>query len=363
MHGSYRRIIIAAVGWLILAAANHPAERSGSKAGANQASPAPRTTATPSPSPAPSPSAPFAAYSPYDAEGCYRAKDSNAANLCAYWRAAVAAEKSAKEAHRATNWAIVATVLSGCAFLAILWSLRQTHGALGEARRGNRLNLLFEKRARREARESARATSIIIEETRRQADAAVAAQRAWVTIAMHPKMARRSGIDGLYFMVDFVTENIGDTIATHFNIEHEAFFKGQGESIDEFNQRVAQWISEIRDDYGAPESSCLIPKDTTTSHFWFSRKKNEINWWEGTIFGWPVAQPIFLCAVFYRTIHHPETVQMSWRSWYLSEVGDDGQATTFIRRQTEELGSERLTVDPLRLSMMHEPYAAPPGDA
>lgn len=71
--------------------------------------------------------------------------------MCAQWRAALAAEKAAHEARRATTWSVFATFLSFAGLCGLIWTIWQTQGSLGEARRGNRITLLVEKRARRES--------------------------------------------------------------------------------------------------------------------------------------------------------------------------------------------------------------------
>jgi hypothetical protein len=172
MSAGYRCIIIAAFGWMILCGAKPPSEHPRGNASAQQAAPAPRTATTPTPAPAASPSPAFAAYGGYDSDPCYHAKDANAADLCAYWRAAIAAEKSAHEARRATNWAIAATGISFIGVAGLIWSIWQTNGALGEARRGNRITLNIEKRARRESRRSRVDTEAALKAAQDNADAA-----------------------------------------------------------------------------------------------------------------------------------------------------------------------------------------------
>jgi hypothetical protein len=91
----------------------------------------------------------YAPYSDREAEACYYAGDHDAADLCAQWRAAVATEKAAHEARRATAWSIVSTVLSGLALGALIWTLLQAENALREARKANEIS---EQTARRQLR-------------------------------------------------------------------------------------------------------------------------------------------------------------------------------------------------------------------
>lgn len=155
MLRGYRRIILAAVGWLILCGAKPPAEQPNGRAGAAQASPAATPIASPSPTPTASPTSDFIAYSGYDPDPCYHAKDHDTADLCAQWRAAIAAEKAAHEARRASFWTIIATLLSAAAVTGLLVTIRQTQAALRIARHSANIAVIESKRARREAREAA----------------------------------------------------------------------------------------------------------------------------------------------------------------------------------------------------------------
>lgn len=124
-YGRYRGVILA-FGWLILCGAQPPKEQPKSGGSAQQTAPAPEPAAPPSPTPSGGPSGNFTAYPGYNPDPCYHAKDHDAADLCAQWRAAIAAEKAAHEARRATNWSIVATFLSALSLAAVAWALKLT---------------------------------------------------------------------------------------------------------------------------------------------------------------------------------------------------------------------------------------------
>lgn len=66
---------------------------------------------------------------------CYFAADHDAADLCAQWRAAYAAERSAEAATTANSLSSIAMLLSLAGFLGLLFTIRQTTGALAEQRR------------------------------------------------------------------------------------------------------------------------------------------------------------------------------------------------------------------------------------
>lgn len=138
------------------------------------------------------PEAGFTPYQGYDPDPCYHAKDHDAADLCAQWRAALAAEKSSQEARRATNWSIVATILSAIGFFGFLYTLAQTQGALKEARRGNRNALLFEKRARRESKESSADTKTALAIAQKTSDAAVAQSNAAIKMTEMSLISERA---------------------------------------------------------------------------------------------------------------------------------------------------------------------------
>lgn len=101
--------------------------------------------------------------------------DHDAADLCAQWRSMLSSEKSASEAQRATTWAIVATFLSAASFFGLIWTIWQTRGSLGEARRGNRIAMKANARATLQALSSAEDTAKAIDIAERNA-AAVAEQ-------------------------------------------------------------------------------------------------------------------------------------------------------------------------------------------
>jgi hypothetical protein len=156
MSGSYRGVIFAF--GLILCGAQPPKEQQHG------------TTRTQQSSNPPAPS--YAPYPGYNPDPCYQSQDHDAADLCAQWRASIAAEKAAHETRRSTNWSIVATFLSFIAVIGLIVTIRQTYGALGEARRGNRLNLMQERRSRREGREAAASQERALQIAEKNADAA-----------------------------------------------------------------------------------------------------------------------------------------------------------------------------------------------
>jgi hypothetical protein len=139
MPRGYRSVILAAFVWLILSGAKPPAEQPKSPASDQRAA----QTVTPRPTPTPAnpqgpPEPPFAAYPGYDPDPCYHAEKHDAADLCAQWRAALAAEKASREARRATTWAAIGTGLSAAAIFGLVFTILQGQKGLRLAREANR---------------------------------------------------------------------------------------------------------------------------------------------------------------------------------------------------------------------------------
>lgn len=119
------RLLVTALAWLILCGAGDPKQEVQAKG--------PPIVAPASSQPS------FAAFPDPQSDACYNVKDHDRADLCAQWRAALAAEKSAHEARRATNWAIFSTIASVLGLFFIVYSLRQTSKSLEAAHESNRI--------------------------------------------------------------------------------------------------------------------------------------------------------------------------------------------------------------------------------
>lgn len=172
MPSGYRYVLLSAFVWLALCGAKPLTEQPKSGPGKQESAPSPTATETPR-----------WAYPKPNSDFCDEAQPHDTADLCAQWRAMVAAEKSANAAEDAVIWTVVATVLSAVGLGFLVWSLRQTEGALGEARIGNRIAMKANARATLQAIAAARDTARTIEIAERNADAAFALSRnnrAWV---------------------------------------------------------------------------------------------------------------------------------------------------------------------------------------
>ena len=155
MLGSYRGIFVAIAG-LALAGAGPPSDQPKDGKTAEQTAP----PGTPSPD--------YTPYPGYHPDPCYQDKDHEAADLCAQWRAALAAEKAA----RLSNWgnwiAGAGAVLSFASVVLVLM-------ALGQGREANRLNM---REAGRNSRRAVTGSQDTKEALRIAAADASAAQKA-----------------------------------------------------------------------------------------------------------------------------------------------------------------------------------------
>lgn len=170
MLRSCRFIILAIAGLILLTGAQQPAKQSETTKSNKQT----KNTTSEATAPAKTPEPTYRAYPDKYADSCYNAKDHNSADLCAQWRAAIAAEKAAKEAARATDWAIIATLLSFLGVSGLIYTIWQTHGALRAAREGNRITMKANARATRQAVAGAADTAKALEIAAQNAAAATA---------------------------------------------------------------------------------------------------------------------------------------------------------------------------------------------
>lgn len=256
---------------------------------------------------------------------CTLGGDARQTELCAQWKAANAAVQAANAADQTVIVGWIGIVLGGltmCAAIAAAWF----------------------------AAAAAAHTNIANNITRDS-------QRAWITLEIEPRLIAPGAGDGLEFVINFIAKNIGQTAATHFDYEIDIIFKGQSEAPDELIARIDGRVKSWIDEHSMPSGSTLIPQATEIDSFRMHKKRHQIHWWhipQGT----PVAQPIFLAAVLYRTMTDPNTVQVSWRTWYLSEKSMSGGPTTFIRQRTPDLTAEKIFIEPFQTTLMHQEHAA-----
>lgn len=120
MHGSYRRIILAAVGWLILAGANHAASyppKDDQKAAASRRNAGTKQAAGTIASAVSITNQPIARD-----KGCDPGNDKRDSDLCAQWKAA----DSASDAATYAFWTVVLSAVGTGLLVWTLWETRKT---------------------------------------------------------------------------------------------------------------------------------------------------------------------------------------------------------------------------------------------
>jgi hypothetical protein len=242
---------------------------------------------------------------------------------------------------KAADWVMWAGILAGAQLLATAFGL------------------YFVKRTLDATLQAVEDTGKATQAMERQNSIAEAAQRAWVALSMVPKLVRRRNLpegNRLYFRLDFVAENVGSTLATHFEMERALLFMGQGETGKQINERMLTLLAKWRLDYDADEAAVLLPGDQNVGSIWDEFGRPELKAWH--VVGVESCQPMCLCAVFYRTVNKPEVVQFSWRSWYLHQIDEMGSAVTIIELQGPELRQSDLCAEPFFENLVHEEYPA-----
>ena len=88
-------------------------------------------------SPTPTPTNDYAPYPDKDADRCYQAKNHDSADLCAQWRAAIAAEKAADSTYWGNVVGGIGAALSFLSVVLVIAALRQTERSLKESMEAN----------------------------------------------------------------------------------------------------------------------------------------------------------------------------------------------------------------------------------
>ena len=79
----------------------------------------------------------YSPYPRYNPDPCYQAKHHDTADLCAQWRAAIAAEKAADASHQSNLISAIGAILSFISIALVFFALRQTEKSLKAARDAN----------------------------------------------------------------------------------------------------------------------------------------------------------------------------------------------------------------------------------
>ena len=254
----------------------------------------------------------------YETAAAQRESERNESDLAAQWQTA--------------DWARLAAVVAGLQLIATIIGLVFIKGTLDATWKA------VEDTS--EATDAMRESNTIARE----------AQRAWVTLSMDPHQVAPLG-NGLYFRVDFLAKNVGQTNATHFGFENDVVFKSPDETANDVAERIKVRFEEWRAKYDMGKDFSLFPGDTAVGSFWDDREPPILNWWPGHR-----CQPIFFAAVFYRTATQPDIIQASWQAWYLLTFQPDGQKLSWIPKK--ELGIKELCAETMRTSISHEEYEA-----
>jgi hypothetical protein len=191
-------------------------------------------------------------------------------------------------------------------------------------------------------------------ETRVANEIARAAQRAWVRLTIKPISVRPLLPNGLAFHVEIIAQNMGQTVAQNFELSTTLFFRGQAESTDDFTNRIHAKLDQWKSEYRWPGNASLLPQDTEIDSFEGDQSPEVLKWWEGL--GWPEpsTQPVFLAAVFYRTVNDPHTVHLSWRTWYIGHRDTLGRFSPRILQTKDRIEPPILDTIPFHTTLMHE---------
>lgn len=183
--------------------------------------------------------------------------------------------------------------------------------------------------------------------------------RAWVSLSVEPEQIKADIRGGIYFRINFIAENIGQTAATHFDLEHAVFFQGQHESGESLSRRITEQVEDWIVEHEAPANYMLIPRDKEIASWWDTVWSPDFEWLDGPLTGMRMAKPIFLAAAFYRTVNRPDLVQVSWRAWYIHSFHPDGHVASWIPYSTKTLGPKDLCAAPFKTSLVHAFFKAP----
>lgn len=197
---------------------------------------------------------------------CYEADDHDSADLCAQWRAALAAEKAAETAEWGNYVGVASALLSFVSIVLVLI-------ALGQTRKANRISEEEFVKARKESADAARDTASALSQAKRSADAAIKAvshaeeanqiarlaRRAWIAI---PGPFKRPTQNGLFVLGFF--ENVGQTPAEDVRVV--VYFEMAEQPIPII---IPEKIKGIEADLGKAPPGVVSPnvKNETEGHF------------------------------------------------------------------------------------------------
>ena len=184
------------------------------------------------------------------------------------------------------------------------------------------------------------------------------AQRAWVTVDIKPSRIAPARGKGLEVKFDLLVQNIGDTIASHFDVEARVFTKKAGEDIFPFIDRTDEQVRLWAVGHQAGDHSSLLPKDRQSIPMQEILAPKTVKWSKSADWEVPSTQIVVVCAVLYKIETRPTHVQVSTRSWYFGMRS--GQASEKFRfEQGLTIEGDNIAYEPFHLTLSHREYPAP----
>ena len=326
MYGSYRSIFAAIAGLVLVGASppNHPEIGKQPKGEPSEAFP---------------PAFDYSAYPDKYAEACYSAQDHDAADLCAQWRAAIAAEKSSDSAWWGNIVGAVSATISLISIILVVIALRQTNKSLRLAQRDRAdatRRAIAQSDETAAAHRLAKSANKIAKEAAQESVAAMheqnviarSVQRPWIAISVKPVLYS-GGIREHHFRFEITSKNVGQRPATHFGSRAKLFFFGEAikwaDAADEIQGQLDKWFATNRH----PSKSILAPNDAEISPYWTTPDFDEVP--TKRIYEFEVTYPLLLVASFYRTEITPNVSHLVWRVWRVNTKERDGDDVSFFR--------------------------------
>ncbi|MEN3748373.1 hypothetical protein TPR58_14455 [Sphingomonas sp. HF-S3] len=216
----------------------------------------------------------YVAYPDHAAAECYTARNHDAADLCAQWRAAIAAEKAAKATEASTKWAKIATILSGLATAALLITIVQSGLALRRATTANMLLMKENARNTRRSIAAANETADALKEARRNADETA---RLVITSARNAERQLRAYLDFDGLDIKAIKpaaggeicaalccqiKNYGHTPAEHVHVSNLIGINDGGEINWSHEVDLADFASIAPQDYATKRMILMFPEQT-----------------------------------------------------------------------------------------------------
>lgn len=170
---------------------------------------------------------------------CQNPKSETESDLCAQWRSAKANEKSA-------DWTLYGVIASLLGISFLLWQIMLT----------------------REAVQDTGKATIAMTKSNKIAENA---QRPWISLNFVPKQISWEA-NTIYFEIDVVTENVGQSPAFDYSLSIEMFFGKDGLILDLENWFDDESINQ------KPSRKVLIPKSPEVFPYWRHQAKRSVVW-------------------------------------------------------------------------------------